>query len=144
MKLTSRYPFSASHRLHSSRLSDEENWSTYGRCNNPYGHGHNYSVEVTLSGAPDTETGMLVERQRLDRYVEDELLSRVRHVNLNEQVAEFRDLVPTTENVAYVFGDWLRRGFTKHFPEPGLALDRIQIYETRNNRFEMKANEVKQ
>lgn len=143
MKFTTRYPFSAAHRLHSNELSEEENWQVYGRCNNPYGHGHNYWVEVTVSGEPDGQTGMVVDRQQLNRCVEEEILSKVSHRNLNEQVEELRDVVPTTENLAYVFADWLKSGWGKHFPEPVVILDRVRIYETGNNRFEIKANEVK-
>jgi len=142
MTFTSRYPFSASHRLHSKQLSEDENWQVYGRCNNPFGHGHNYWLEVTVSGQPDAVTGMLVDRTKLDACVQEEILSRVRHTNLNEQVPELRDLVPTTENVAFVFLDFLKQGWAKHFPMQQARLDRVRIYETRNNRFEIKANEV--
>jgi 6-pyruvoyltetrahydropterin/6-carboxytetrahydropterin synthase len=141
---TTSYSFSAAHRLHSHELSEDSNWQVYGRCNNPFGHGHNYWLEVTVRGVPDAVTGLLIDRARLDRCVEEEILSRVRHVNLNEQVEEFRNLVPTTENVAYVFGDWIRRRWNSHFPEPHLQLERLRIYETKNNRLEMDANEVKQ
>lgn len=144
MKLTARYAFSASHRLHSQQLSEDDNWRVYGRCNNPHGHGHNYSLEVTVSGEPDAETGMLVPRPKLDKFVEEEILSRVQHVNLNEQVEELKTLVPTTENVAYVFAEWLRRGWPRHFGQDNFTLNRVRIYETRNNRFEIQANEVKQ
>jgi 6-pyruvoyltetrahydropterin/6-carboxytetrahydropterin synthase len=144
MKLTTRYPFSAAHRLHSNQLSEDENWAVYGRCNNPFGHGHNYWFEVTVAGKPDTETGMLVDRRKLDRCVEEEILSRVSHVNLNMQIEELKDLVPTTENVAYVFAQWLREGWMKHFDDGAVVFDRIRIYETRNNRFEIQANEVRQ
>jgi 6-pyruvoyltetrahydropterin/6-carboxytetrahydropterin synthase len=144
MKLTARYPFSASHRLHTSQLSEDDNQRVFGKCNNPYGHGHNYWLEVTVEGAPSASSGLLVDRAQLDACVEKEILSRVRHTNLNEQVEELRVAVPTTENVAYVFADWMRTGWSQHFPEPGVALDRIRIYETRNNRFEIEANEVKQ
>ncbi|MFN7543032.1 MAG: 6-carboxytetrahydropterin synthase [Acidobacteriota bacterium] len=144
MKLTSRYMFSASHRLHSHELSEQQNWDTYGRCNNQHGHGHNYSLEVTLAGSPDTLSGLLCDRDQLDRLVEEEILSRVRHVNLNEQVAEFGQLVPTTENVAFVFTSWLKQGWSRHFAKSPVELDRVRIYETRNNRFEIEANEVKQ
>ncbi len=144
MKFTTRYPFSAAHRLHSNQLSEDENWQVYGRCNNPYGHGHNYWVEVTVSGVPNEQTGLLVDRRKLDHFVQEEILSKVSHRNLNEQVAELRNVVPTTENLAYVFADWLKSGWGKHFPQPELILDRVRIYETRNNRFEIKANEVKQ
>ena len=144
MKFTTRYPFSAAHRLHSNQLSEDENWQVYGRCNNPYGHGHNYWVEVTVSGIPNEQTGLLVDRRKLDQFVQEEILSKVSHRNLNEQVAELRNVVPTTENLAYVFADWLKSGWGKHFSQPELILDRVRIYETRNNRFEIKANEVKQ
>lgn len=144
MKFTARYPFSASHRLHSNSLSEEENRQVFGRCNNPFGHGHNYWLEVTVAGQPDPQTGLLVDRGQLDRCVEQEILSRVKHANLNEQLLELNDLVPTTENVAYVFADLLRQGWSRHFDEPALSFDRIRIYETKNNRFEIEANEVKQ
>jgi 6-pyruvoyltetrahydropterin/6-carboxytetrahydropterin synthase len=144
MKLTTRYPFSAAHRLHSNQLSEDANWAVYGRCNNPYGHGHNYWLEVTVAGEPDADTGMLVERKQLDECVREEILSRVSHMNLNEQVDELKDLVPTTENVAYVFADWLKSGWQKHFTDGAVRFDRIRIYETRNNRFEIQANEVRQ
>jgi len=144
MKFTARYPFSASHRLHSNVLSEDENWRVYGRCNNPFGHGHNYWLEVTVAGEPDPLSGLLVDRKKLDQCVEQEILSRVKHANLNEQVVELKDLVPTTENVAYVFADLLRKGWSRHFSKTAVSFDRIRIYETRNNRFEIEANEVKQ
>lgn len=144
MRFTARYPFSASHRLHSKLLSEDDNWQVYGRCNNPFGHGHNYWVEVTVSGSPNAQTGLLVDRQKLDHCVEQEILSKVSHRNLNEQVEELRNLVPTTENVAYVFAEWLKTGWQQYFPPPAAILDRVRIYETKNNRFEIQANEVKQ
>lgn len=144
MKLTFRYPFSAAHRLHSDQLSEDDNWRVYGRCNNPFGHGHNYTVEVTVSGEPNAETGMVVDRNLLDTMVKEEILSRVEHTNLNVQVGEMKNLVPTTENLAYVFAEWLRKGWTRHFSSQDVKFDRIRIYETRNNRFEIEAHEVKQ
>lgn len=144
MRVTARYPFSASHRLHSASLSEQQNREMYGRCNNPFGHGHNYAVEITVEAEPDPVTGLAVDRAQLDRCVEQEILSRVRHANLNVQMEEFRDVVPTTENLAFVFVELMRRNWTKHFPDPAIALDRIRIYETKNNRFEIQANEAKQ
>src|SRR6185437_1277925 len=82
--LTRRYKFSASHRLHSPELSDQQNRETYGKCNNPYGHGHNYKVEVTVSGEPDPETGMICNLADLDGFVDRELLRRFAFSNLNE------------------------------------------------------------
>ena len=116
----------------------------YGRCNNPYGHGHNYWVEVTVAGTPDPVTGHLVDRNQLDRCVDEAILSKVKHVNLNEQVPELRDLVPTTENVAKVFAGLLASAWPSHFSRAEARLERIRIYETKNNRFEIEANEVKQ
>ena len=81
--LTRRYWFSASHRLHSGEMSAEENRATYGKCNNPYGHGHNYALEVTVSGAVDASTGMVCNLVDLDGFMEREILARYEHVNLN-------------------------------------------------------------
>lgn len=145
MRLTQRYPFSASHRLHSGELSAEENCRVFGKCNNPYGHGHNYFVEVSVSGEPDPETGLLLDRARFDAWVEKEILTRVAHRNLNEEMVEFQSLVPTTENLALVFTEALSRSWPSHFAaEPKLRFDRVRIYETRNNLFEMEAHEIQQ
>ena len=81
--LTRRYWFSASHRLHSDEMSAEENRATYGKCNNPYGHGHNYALEVTVSGAVDASTGMVCNLADLDGFMAKEILARYEHVNLN-------------------------------------------------------------
>ena len=81
--LTRRYMFSASHRLHSDEMSAEENRATYGKCNNPYGHGHNYTVEVTVSGPVDDQTGMVCNLVDLDGFVHNEILERYDHQNLN-------------------------------------------------------------
>src|SRR5271156_1597145 len=97
--LTRRYRFSASHRLHSEEMSAEENRATYGKCNNPYGHGHNYTLEVTVSGAVDQSTGMVCNLSDLDSFVEREVLSRYDLENLNT-LQEFAHLVPTTENLS--------------------------------------------
>lgn len=142
MKLTARYGFSASHRLHSDQLSEQKNWDVFGRCNNPYGHGHNYSLEVTVSGEPDPTTGLLVDRAQLDRYVEESVVQHVRHRDLNQELPQLGGLVPTTENVAYVFTAMLKQRWSEYFSSSKLALDRIRIYETRNNLFEIQANEV--
>ena len=140
MTLTARYAFSASHRLHSPLLSEAHNDEIYGKCNNPHGHGHNYWLEVTVAGEPDPESGLIVERSKLDQLVSEEILSRVNHRNLNEQLDEIDGLVPTTENLAYVLAGILK----KCFASPGLSLERIRILETKNNRFETEANDLKQ
>ena len=126
--LTRRYMFSASHRLHSAAMSAEENRSTYGKCNNPYGHGHNYQVEVTVSGAVDRGTGMVCNLVDLDGFVRAEILERFGHQNLNT-LPEFRDLVPTTENLCIRIYEILQRGF--HHAH----LEKVRMEETMMNSF---------
>src|SRR2546430_11755865 len=96
--LTRRYMFSASHRLHNDSMSAEENQSTYGKCNNPYGHGHNYALEITVSGAVDERTGMVCNLLDLDSFVDREILSVFARQDLN-MLPEFTILVPTTQTL---------------------------------------------
>ena len=96
--LSRRYMFSASHRLHSDAMSEDENAATYGKCNNPYGHGHNYTLEVTVSGPVDQRTGMVCNLTDLDGFVHSEILERFDLQNLNT-LPEFAQNVPTTENL---------------------------------------------
>ena len=127
--LTRRYMFSASHRLHSPQLSDEENQNIYGKCNNPHGHGHNYMLEVTVSGPVEESTGMVCNLVDLDGFVQQEILERFDLQNLNT-LPEFADLVPTTESLSMVIYDILQRGFR-------LAhLQKVRIEETMMNSFE--------
>ena len=127
--LTRRYMFSASHRLHSPQLSDDENRATYGKCNNPHGHGHNYMLEVTVSGAVDQATGMVCNLVDLDGFVEKEILERFDLQNLNT-LPEFKDLVPTTESLSIVIYEIMQRSF--RFAH----LERVRIEETMMNSFE--------
>lgn len=129
IELGRRYHFAASHRLHSAELSEEENSRLYGKCNNPYGHGHNYIVEVLVSGAVDRATGMIVNLADLDTFVEREVLDTLDHKSLNEDVAAFRATVPTTENLCI---EIFRR--LKAFPKA--KLERVRVQETSNNSFE--------
>jgi 6-pyruvoyltetrahydropterin/6-carboxytetrahydropterin synthase len=129
LRLTRRYPFSASHRLHSAHLSEEENWRAYGKCNNPHGHGHNYVVEVAVSGPVDPSTGMIANLADLDAFVAREVLEPFDRTYLNEQVAEFRDTVPTTENLCIEIFRRLRA-----FPHA--KLERVLVEETGLNTFE--------
>ncbi len=131
MKLTRRYRFSASHRLHSSELSETQNDVTYGKCNNPYGHGHNYVLEVTVQGRVDPVTGRVADLSTLDEFVRQEIVSRYDHRNLNEQVPELAGLVPTTEVVSQA----IHRRLNGHWPTAWPSLDRVRIWETRNNIF---------
>src|SRR5271165_7637432 len=99
--LTRRYMISASHRLQSAVLSDEQNRATYGKCNNPHGHGHNYALEVTVSGQVSPETGMVCDLVDLDEAVRHTVLDRFDHQNLN-RLKDFAALVPTTENLTEI------------------------------------------
>ena len=127
--LTRRYWFSASHRLHSDEMSAEENRRTYGKCNNPHGHGHNYALEVTVSGPVEPQTGMVCNLVDLDGFVHREILDRFGHENLNT-VADFKGRVPTTENLCTQIFEILQRGFT-------LAhLEKVRLEETMLNSFE--------
>ncbi len=128
LHLTRRYSFAASHRLHSARLSEEENWRAYGKCNNPYGHGHNYQLEVTVTGPVDPATGMIAHLGDLDAFVDREVLEVFDHRNLNEEIPAFRERVPTTENLCIEIYDRLRR-----FPSAQLV--RVRLGETSLNSF---------
>ena len=127
--LTRRYRFSASHRLHSSEMPDTWNRETYGKCNNPYGHGHNYHLEVTVSGPVDPQTGMVCNLVDLDGFVANEILDRFGHQNLNT-LPQFADEVPTTENLCVTIYDILQRGF-RH-----AHLEKVRMEETMMNSFE--------
>ena len=129
LALTRRYWFAASHRLHSPRFSEEDNWRIYGKCNNPYGHGHNYVLEVTVSGPVDPATGMIANIADLDSFVKGHVLEAFDHVYLNEDVPAFRERVPTTENVCVEIYSRL-----KAFPHA--RLERVRVEETSLNSFE--------
>jgi 6-pyruvoyltetrahydropterin/6-carboxytetrahydropterin synthase len=129
IELGRRYRFSASHRLHSAHLTEEENCRVFGKCNNPYGHGHNYVVEVTVSGDVDPATGMIANLADLDAFVERHMLDEFDLKSLNEDVPAFRDTVPTTENLCIEIFQRL-----KSFPSA--KLERIRIEETGKNSFE--------
>jgi 6-pyruvoyltetrahydropterin/6-carboxytetrahydropterin synthase len=135
VRLTRRYRFAASHRLHSPQLSEEENCALYGKCNNPYGHGHNYIVEVTIHGPVDPISGRAVDLESLDSLVQGTIVKQFDHRNLNQDVAEFMGaLVPTTENLAAIVQSRLSAAWPSGLP----PLDRVRIFETRNNIFEIK------
>jgi len=129
LSLTRRYRFAASHRLYSPAFSEEENRRLYGKCGNPHGHGHNYVVEVTISGPVDPETGMVANLGELDPFVERGIIEPFDHRYLNEEVAEFRECVPTSENIC-------REIYRRLGGFPAARLERVRIEETSNNSFE--------
>ena len=127
--LTRRYQFSAAHRLHSPALSEEDNRKIFGKCNNPNGHGHNYTVEVTVRGSIHSETGMVTSLDQLDRAVDERVIRRFDHQHLNYDKA-FAETVTTGENLVILLWDLLKDAV------PNGMLDRIGLVETRDNYFE--------
>jgi 6-pyruvoyltetrahydropterin/6-carboxytetrahydropterin synthase len=127
--LTRRYMISASHRLHSDEMSERENADVYGKCNNPYGHGHNYMIEVTVSGQVDSETGMVCNLADLDGFVRSEVVERFDHQNLN-LLPEFEKQVPTTERLCMAIYEIVNPGFK------AAHLEKVRIEETMMNSFE--------
>ena len=129
LELGRRYRFSASHRLHTTHLTEEENNRVFGKCSNPYGHGHNYVLEVSLSGAVDPAMGMIANLSDLDAFVQRHVLEDFDHKSLNEDVSAFREKVPTTENLCI---EIFRR--LQSFPKA--RLERVRVEETAKNSFE--------
>jgi 6-pyruvoyltetrahydropterin/6-carboxytetrahydropterin synthase len=127
--LTRAYMFSASHRLHCDDFSPEKNVEVYGKCNNPHGHGHNYRIEVTVGGQVDPKLGMICDLGELDAFVQNEILERYGLQNLNT-FPEFKDLVPTTENLSIEIFNRVRSGF-----KPA-QITKVRIEETAMNSFE--------
>lgn len=126
---TRAYHFSASHRLNCGDLTAEQNRTVYGKCNNPHGHGHNYRVEVSVSGAIDRETGMVINLADLDATVMPAVVERFHLANLNAD-SLFQTEVPTTENLCRAVYQLLRGKLPKG------ELTRVRIEETENNFFE--------
>jgi 6-pyruvoyltetrahydropterin/6-carboxytetrahydropterin synthase len=127
-----RYMLSASHRLHSDALSPEENHATYGKCNNPHGHGHNYGVEVLVGGNVAPETGMVLDLVAMDEVVRTRVLQRFDHTNLNHDPL-FTSQVPTTENLCRAVFGLLKDEL------PAGQLDYVRVEETENNFFQCYA-----
>jgi 6-pyruvoyltetrahydropterin/6-carboxytetrahydropterin synthase len=126
--LSRRYHFSASHRLHSESYGAEENQAVFGKCNNPHGHGHNYTVQVTLSGPVSDVTGMVCDLAELDAFAAENLLQRFDHMNLNTLEC-FKESVSTTENLSIE----VYRIFSEF---TAAHLERVHVEETSNNSFD--------
>jgi 6-pyruvoyltetrahydropterin/6-carboxytetrahydropterin synthase len=125
VRLSCMFEFSAAHRLHNPRLSDEENTATFGKCNNPFGHGHNYQVQVTIKGPPD-ERGMVMHIPDLEKLVDDVVIRHFDHKHLNLEVPEFHPetgLIPSVENIAKVAYERLK-------PRLGTKLASVTVWET--------------
>jgi 6-pyruvoyltetrahydropterin/6-carboxytetrahydropterin synthase len=124
-RLSQKFEFSASHRLHNPKLSDEQNRSTYGKCNNPFGHGHNYEVQVTVRGHANS-SGLIVNVPAFERIVQQHAIEKLDHKNLNVEVPEFKDLIPSVENISKVIFGMLKG----QIAQLGTQLASVTVWET--------------
>lgn len=122
--LTRKIEFSASHFYDNPAFSPEENRRVFGKCNNPHGHGHNYTLEVTVAGEPDPATGMVLDLKELKEILEREVMQRMDHRHLNYEVPELQGQIPTCENVARVIFNLLESRITQG------KLHRVRLYES--------------
>ncbi len=133
--VTRKTHFSAAHRLYNPDFSDEKNNELYGLCNNPLYHGHNYILEVTVCGEPDTSTGYLIDLKKLKELVEEKIIKYVDHKNLNLEVEFLKGIIPTAENLAIAFWKQLENSI------PGGKLYSIKVYESERNIVEYRGEE---
>ncbi len=124
MYLTRKIEFSASHYYHNPVLSPEENRRIFGKCNNPNGHGHNYTLEVTVRGEPHPVTGMVLDLKELKIVLEREVMQVFDHKFINREVPGFEAKIPTTENLAVAIWGLLQPNI------PQGRLHRVRLYET--------------
>jgi 6-pyruvoyltetrahydropterin/6-carboxytetrahydropterin synthase len=142
IEVTRKYRFAASHRLHAPELGEAENRELYGKCNNPFGHGHNYEIAVTVRGPVEARSGRAVDPELLDGLVRRQVLEPFAHRNLNEEVEAFRAVAPTSENLGREVVRRLKRNWLAVFPPDGPRLERVAIAETSRNAFEVSAHEI--
>jgi 6-pyruvoyltetrahydropterin/6-carboxytetrahydropterin synthase len=139
MRVTRRYRFAASHRLHSAAFTDDENRELYGKCSNPYGHGHDYVLDVAAIGPVDPVSGQVVHVPSLDRLVMEQVLKDFDHRYMNADLSEFKTLVPTSENIIRVIEGRLTAHWSEVFPGEWPRLEGIRLRETKRNVFELKS-----
>jgi 6-pyruvoyltetrahydropterin/6-carboxytetrahydropterin synthase len=139
IRVTRRYRFSASHRLHSEELSEADNQQLYGKCNNPHGHGHDYVLEVAAKGPLDASTGRVLNPATLDGLVAQYVLKDLDNSNLNQDLPDFAALVPTSENLTVAIEQRLQRVWKSAFTGEWPKLDAIRLRETKRNGFERLA-----
>ncbi|ACF45906.1 MAG: 6-carboxytetrahydropterin synthase [Prosthecochloris sp.] len=130
--VTRTVEFNAAHRLFNPSISDEENLKTYGKCSNLYGHGHNYELEITVSGTVDRKTGFLLDMKELKIILENEIMSRFDHKHLNFDVEELKNTVPSTEILAVTVWDILHDAL-QSYSNKEITLHEVKIHETRKN-----------
>ncbi|HJW29810.1 MAG TPA: 6-carboxytetrahydropterin synthase [Saprospiraceae bacterium] len=125
--VTRREHFSAAHRLHNPKWSGEKNRDTYGKCNNPNGHGHNYIVEVTIAGITPDASGMVIDLKKLSGIIRTEIIDKVDHRHLNHDVDVLHGIIPTAENLAIAFWRLLNTGILQG------KVHSVRLYESENN-----------
>ena len=127
--ITRKVTFSAAHRLHNPELSDDENKNIYGECNNPNGHGHNYTLEVTVKGKIPKKTGMIIDLKDLKKIITENIIEKVDHKFLNYDVPFMQNIIPTAENLVVEFWKILKEVLL----ENNTDLYELKLYETDNN-----------
>ncbi|MCG8376839.1 MAG: 6-carboxytetrahydropterin synthase [Chlorobiales bacterium] len=130
--VTRTVEFNAAHRLYNPDFSDDENRDIYGKCSNTHGHGHNYELEITVSGIVDQATGFLLDMKELKQILEQEIMKRFDHKHLNFDVKELRNAVPSTEMLAVTVWDILTVALQRYINK-GITLHEVTIHETRKN-----------
>jgi 6-pyruvoyltetrahydropterin/6-carboxytetrahydropterin synthase len=136
--ITKRFHFSASHRVYNAELTNEENFKLYGNCSNPNWHGHNYVLEVTVAGEVDRELGYLMDLKELKKTVDEAIIEKVDHRNLNIDVDFMKGTIPSSENIAVKFWNELEDRLTN----PNAKLYSVKLFETENNFVEYKGNKT--
>jgi 6-pyruvoyltetrahydropterin/6-carboxytetrahydropterin synthase len=130
--ITRRETFAAAHRLFKPELSDEDNFKMFGKCSNPNWHGHNYTLEVTVKGEVNPETGFVIDIKKLKEVMHENVISKVDHKNLNIDTEFMNGIIPTSENITIAIWNQLADKI------PGGKLYAVKLYETENNYFEYK------
>jgi 6-pyruvoyltetrahydropterin/6-carboxytetrahydropterin synthase len=130
--VTRREVFSASHRLYNEKFSDEENERIFGKCNNPNGHGHNYTLEVVVRGDVNPDTGYVIDLKELKKIIRENVIKKVDHKNLNLDVDFLKDVIPSAENITIGIWNQLKSKITEG------ELHSVKLYETENNYIEYK------
>lgn len=130
--ITRRETFAAAHRLFKMELSDEENFNLFGKCSNPNWHGHNYTLEVVISGKPDPDTGFVMDIKQLKNIIHTYVIDKMDHKNLNIETPFLKGIIPTSENICIAIWNELSDKIT------GSKLYSVKLYETENNYFEYR------
>ncbi len=130
--LTRRETFAAAHRLFKPELTDEENFKMFGKCSNPNWHGHNYTLEVTVLGEVNPDTGFVIDIKKLKEIMHENVISKVDHKNLNIDTEFMKAIIPTSENITIAIWNQLKDKIS------GGELYAVKLYETENNYFEYK------